>query len=238
MACVAGEGRVLLDGRWQIIRAGTVCMAPPRVLNAFAAVSGHRWEFLWVRFDEPPTVLPLVGAASPVRVRSDAGEFRRVVEGLRGEWDGRRDPRVLHHWIGLLNIAARRLAQPWQGRTNEKLQRLWDLAGADLAAAWTLEALASRCHMSKENLRRVCLRELGRSPMQQLTYMRLQRAQELLESTQDKLEVVAHAVGYDSALVFSRAFKRWVGFTPSEYRGQGTDRRGVRSGGAGSGQSR
>jgi AraC-like DNA-binding protein len=238
MACVAGEGRVLLDGRWQIIRAGTVCMAPPRVLNAFAAVSGHRWSFVWVRFDEPTTVVPLVGADSPVRVRSEAGEFRRVVEGLRAEWEGARDPRALHHWIGLLHLAVRRLAQPWQGRTNERLQRLWTFVGADLAADWTLEALASRCHMSKENLRRVCLRELGRSPMQHLTYMRLQRAQELLESTRDKLEVVAHAVGYDSGLVFSRAFKRWVGFTPSEYRGQGAERRGPASGEPGSDQSR
>jgi len=54
--------------------------------------------------------------------------------------------------------------------------------------------------------------------MQHLTAMRIQRAQSLLEKTTDKLEAIAPEVGYDSALVFSRAFKRWVGLSPSEYR--------------------
>lgn len=223
MACFSGRGRVLLDGRWQIIRAGIVCMAPPRVLNAFAAVTGHRWAFAWVRYDEPTTVHPLVSAASPVRVRAKADELRRVIEGLRAEWEGAHDARALHHWIELLHGYTRRLAQPWQ--INERLWQLWDGVGKDLAAKWNLESLAVRCHMSKENLRRLCLRELGRSPMQQLTYMRMQHAQQLLESTPDKLEVIADAVGYDGALVFSRAFKRWVGCNPSEYRGQSSGRR-------------
>jgi AraC-like DNA-binding protein len=197
-------------------------MAPPRVLNSFAAVPGHRWSFAWVRYDEPHTVHPLVGASSPMRLRTDAGDLRRVIEGLRAEWTGAQDPRLLHHWISLLHGHACRLARPQPG--DERLWSLWDQVGRELGSHWTLELLAARCHMSKENLRRVCLRELGRSPMQQLTSMRMQNAQELLESTRDKLEVVAAAVGYDSALVFSRAFKRWVGCNPSDYRGRGSGR--------------
>ena len=92
-------------------------------------------------------------------------------------------------------------------------------AGAKLDAPWTLGELARRVHLSDEHLRRLCLRELGRSPMQHLTYMRMQRAQALLEISDDKLEVIAPQVGYDSALVFSRAFKRWIGMIPSDYRG-------------------
>ena len=84
------------------------------------------------------------------------------------------------------------------------------------AAEWTLPALAAKVHMSTEHLRRLCLRELGRTPVQQLTYLRMQRAKELLENSDDKLEAIAPAVGYLSALVFSRAFKRWIGCTPTE----------------------
>src|SRR5436190_10824101 len=40
LAGLAGEGRVLLDGRWQRITAGEVCMAPPRVVNAFHVPKG------------------------------------------------------------------------------------------------------------------------------------------------------------------------------------------------------
>lgn len=223
MACFSGRGRVLLDGRWQMISEGTVCMAPPRVLNAFAAVSDHRWAFTWVRYDEPSTVHPLVGASSPVRLRSHTDQLRRVWEGIQSEWESDRDPRALHHWVEILHAYTRRLAQPWE--VNERLRTLWDIVAGELAGEWTLESLASRCHMSKETLRRLCLRELGRSPMQHVTYMRMQRAQDLLETTSNKLETIAESVGYDGALVFSRAFKRWVGCNPSDYRGQSTRRR-------------
>lgn len=214
--CIGGQGRIQLDGRWQRLSAGAVCMAPPRVLNAFHAVGAEPWSFAWVRYDEPPWVNPMVGAGSPVRSASGAGEIARIVIGLRAEWEGGRDPQLIHHWVSLLHATARRLAKPW--RNNDRLAALWTEVAADLAADWTLASLARRVHVSPEHLRRLCLRELGRSPMQHLTALRIQRAQTLLEKTTDKLEAIAPEVGYDSALVFSRAFKRWVGLSPSEYR--------------------
>ncbi|MBC8096402.1 MAG: helix-turn-helix domain-containing protein, partial [Akkermansiaceae bacterium] len=42
--------------------------------------------------------------------------------------------------------------------------------------------------------------------------------QELLEASDEKLEAIAPQVGYRSATVFSRAFARCVGMTPSQYR--------------------
>jgi transcriptional regulator GlxA family with amidase domain len=67
-------------------------------------------------------------------------------------------------------------------------------------------------------MRRVCLRDLGRTPMEHIGYMRIQHAQKLLETTDWKLEVIASEVGYHSGDVFTRAFARYVGMTPSEYR--------------------
>jgi AraC-like DNA-binding protein len=214
--CTEGHGRILLDGRWQRLGAGTVCMAPPRVPNAFFAATGVQWKFAWVRYDEPPWLNPLVGAGSPVRAAAGAGQIARLIAGLRAEWDGARDAQMIHHWVSLLHATTRRLAQPW--RNNDRLGSLWSDVGARLAEKWTLPQLARCVHMSPEHLRRICLRELGRSPMQHLTYMRIQRAQELLETTNDKLEAVAPEVGYESALAFSRAFTRCVGLTPSQYR--------------------
>lgn len=211
-----GEGRILLEGRWTRLAAGTLCMAPPRVPNAFHVQPGRRWRFAWVRYDEPSWVNPLVGSGSPVKAAGHAGTIARLISGLQEEWDNARDPQLIHHWVSLIHGTARRLAQPW--RNNERLGTLWSEVASDLAADWSLASLARRVNLSPEQLRRLCLRELGRSPMQHLTSMRIQRAQELLERTTDKLEVIAPEVGYTSALVFSRAFRRWVGLSPSEYR--------------------
>ena len=64
------------------------------------------------------------------------------------------------------------------------------------------------------------MKELGRSPMQHLTCLRMEQARRFLEAGNDKLEVVASNVGYANAAIFSRVFKRWVGVAPGEYRGR------------------
>jgi AraC-like DNA-binding protein len=216
MVCVEGKGRALLDGRWQTIAAGWACMAPPRVPNAFHALPGARWRFVWVRYDEPSFVAPLVSAASPVRVKVDAGQIERVWEGLRSEWEGARDNKALHHWIELVHHHAVQLAKPWQ--RNDRLRSLWAKVEASIAHDWSVGSLAREAHVSEEHFRRLCWRELGRSPMAHLTSLRIHAARTLLASTDDKLETIAQTVGYRSPIAFSRAFRRWVGCLPSEYR--------------------
>jgi len=216
LACLDGEGRVFLEGRWQRVTAGQLCLAPPRVLNAFHAVPGKPWSFAWLRYEEAPSAKPLVGADSPLRLREGAEDLGRIIAGLRAEWEGERDAALVRHWISLVHGFAQRLARPW--RSQSRVAELWETVARDLATDWKLTRLATQCSLSSEHLRRVCRRELGRTPMEHVTYMRIQRAQELLEASSEKLDAIAPQVGYRSAIVFSRAFVRCVGITPSQYR--------------------
>ena len=216
LAGLAGEGCILLEGEWRRVKAGEVVMAPPRVLNAFFTPPGKTWSFAWLRYDEPAWVRPLVGADSPLRLASGAEELGRVLCGMRAEWVQARDPAMIHHWVNLAHAHARRLATSWRG--NDRLWHLWEGVRAQLGQPWKLTSLAAHCHMSPEHLRRICRQELGRSPMEHLMFMRMQWAQDLLEKSDEKIETIAGMTGYGSAVVFSRAFVRCVGVTPSQYR--------------------
>ncbi len=88
----------------------------------------------------------------------------------------------------------------------------------DLAREWTLNKLAALTAMSAEHLRRLCQRSIGRSPMQQLTALRIQHAAHLLATTEVKIEAVAHSVGYQNPFAFSNTFKRITGIRPSHFR--------------------
>ncbi|MES2694791.1 MAG: AraC family transcriptional regulator, partial [Verrucomicrobiota bacterium] len=155
--------RVRLAPSGSFLLACQVCLAPPRVLNAFHAVPGRPWVFAWVRYHEPPPLKPLVGAGSPLRINHGTEELGRTLSGLRAEWEGERDPVLTRHWIGLVHGLSRRLARPW--RSESRIAELWDAVARDLAADWKLTTLARRCSLSAEHLRRVCRRELGRTPM-------------------------------------------------------------------------
>jgi AraC-like DNA-binding protein len=226
LASLDGEGRVFLEGNWEQVTAGSICLAPPRVLNAFHAVPRRPWSFAWVRYGEARWSKPLVGATSPLRLGQGAEDLGRILAGLRAEWEGGRDAALVHHWLSLAHGFCSRLTRPWQ--TGSRVGRLWDTVAGDLARDWKLTTLAAESRLSAEHLRRVCRRELGRTPMEHVTYMRIQRAQELLESATDKLDAIAPRVGYHSAAVFSRAFARCVGLTPTQYR----DRRAGEDAGA------
>ena len=78
--------------------------------------------------------------------------------------------------------------------------------------------LAGIAHVSEEHLRRLCRKELGRSPMQHLTFLRLRQARHLLATTPDKIESVATAVGFKNMFGFSNTFKAWIGIRPSDFR--------------------
>ena len=156
LATTEGEGRILLDGKWQRITAGSLFMAPPRVLNAFYAVGSRTWRFAWLRYTEPNFVRPLVGASSPVRAVGGGTELARAIAGLREEWNAARDPRLLHHWTSIIQALTERAAQPVAA--DDRLAGLWAEVEASLHQPWTLEQLAAAMHASPEALRKRCLR--------------------------------------------------------------------------------
>jgi AraC-like DNA-binding protein len=216
LACFGGEGRILLDGRWQRCVAGQACLAPAHVLHAFHAIPGKRWSFAWVRYDEQAGLGPLGAASAPVLAAFNTQAFRFAVEGLMAEQHGGGVPAALHHWVELVHGYVTRFAQPWH--VEDRLTKLWEAVASHPEHPWTLTELAKRAHCSGEHLRRLCRRQLGRSPMQHVTYLRVRHGAGLLTETDHKLEVIADMVGYANPFVFSNTFKRWTGWRPSDYR--------------------
>jgi AraC-like DNA-binding protein len=90
------------------------------------------------------------------------------------------------------------------------------------AAAWTLETLAVEVGVSRSRLAESFTRFVGQPPMHYLTQWRLQLAARMLADGSAKVAAVAHDVGYQSEASFSRAFKRFVGVSPAQWRRDAT----------------
>ena len=219
MASLQGEGQILLDGRWQSCGAGIACMAPRHALHAFHPTAGKRWRFCWVRYEQPDEQKPIISAMSPVLARYDGRALGSAIEGLCSEVEGERDSNAMHQWVELIQMYALRFAEPW--RSDDRLWRLWNAVTESPAEDWSLEKLADRAHCSPEHLRRLCQREMGRSPMRQVAHLRMQHAAQLLRTTDAKIEAIAEAVGYANPYVFSNAFNKWTGSRPSAFRRRG-----------------
>ena len=84
--------------------------------------------------------------------------------------------------------------------------------------AWTLEELASEAAASRSTLADRFVHLVGYPPIQYLTQWRMQMAAKRLADRSVSIAMVAHEVGYESEAAFSRAFKKFVGQSPSQWR--------------------
>ena len=216
LACFEGKGKVLIDGRWRVCGTDCASLLPAHTLNAFQAVPGVRWGFCWVCYQQPLEQRPIADTTSPVMARFDGSPLHSAIVGLMHECGAACEPSLIQHWVELIHNYVLRFARPMQH--DDALRLLWERVASHLAEEWTLARLAREAGYSNEHLRRLCRRQLGRSPMHQVTYLRMRRAAELLSHTAHTVEAIAQEVGYHNPFVFSNAFTKWIGWRPSEYR--------------------
>lgn len=85
----------------------------------------------------------------------------------------------------------------------------------------TVEAMADRFYLNKNYVCSLFTKHLHLSPKQYLQKLRLERACHLLLNTREDVKLIAHSVGYEDALLFSKVFKRRFGCSPKAFREKG-----------------
>ncbi|WP_035059730.1 AraC family transcriptional regulator [Andreprevotia chitinilytica] len=88
----------------------------------------------------------------------------------------------------------------------------------DIARPWTVETLAATAGLSRSAFAARFKACVGESPLEYLTHWRMYRASSLLRQQNNSLSQIASAVGYQSEVAFSKAFKRATGSPPGGYR--------------------
>jgi transcriptional regulator GlxA family with amidase domain len=85
-------------------------------------------------------------------------------------------------------------------------------------APWTVDKLAKRARLSRSAFSARFAKVVGETAQAYLMRLRMQRAAKLLRDEHLSLGQVAAGVGYDSEAAFNKAFKRWRGKTPGQFR--------------------
>ena len=97
------------------------------------------------------------------------------------------------------------------------LRRARDHIDRHFAEELDLDELAALARLSKFHFLRSFAKVYGRTPLAYLGERRVERAQDLLRTTNLTVTEVCHAVGYSSLGSFSSRFREIVGETPSAF---------------------
>ncbi|WP_045522498.1 response regulator transcription factor [Neobacillus niacini] len=81
-----------------------------------------------------------------------------------------------------------------------------------------LQEIADRFFLSREYISRKFKQDYHATITDYLTKIRMEKAKKLLENPYLKIYEVAYGVGFQNEKYFSKVFKKYVGFTPNEFR--------------------
>ena len=227
--CLEGRGEYQFRDTHCAIGPGEGFLVPPGEVVSIRADQKEPWKLIWVGFTgcRAAEYLGRCGLGKENRAfRCDVPEQleRCVQEMVRCEMLGRgHEFLLLGELYRFLGWIARSFEG--QGRSREAgteyVERAADYIRSHFQEDLTVSKLALYVGLNRSYLTTVFQNTLHVSPQQFLMRFRMERASQLLLEGTLSVGEVARSCGYPDPLTFSKAFKRTLGVTPSQYqRGQ------------------
>lgn len=211
---LTGQGKLTtLDAEYALL-PNTLAILPTK--QGFAVnIVGEQWDIVWLNLANTKRWQHI--ALEQARVISDQKlePLHYAMEILYSEPDVTLREGVipiLDHYLSAT------LRDDNQFKTNNRLHRLFQDIEKRLQFNWTIEAMCDHVHYSPPHLHRLCQSQYGKSPIQKLITIRVERAKSLLLNTSWSVQHIASYVGYTSIFNFSKSFKKVLGVSPSEFR--------------------
>jgi len=101
---------------------------------------------------------------------------------------------------------------------NEDIQHAVDFINTNYQKHITVEDVAKNVNITRSHLYKLFKKNLGCSPKEYLTYIRMYHASQLLIHTSTLISDISRQVGYKDPLLFSKNFTKHFEISASEYR--------------------
>lgn len=98
------------------------------------------------------------------------------------------------------------------------LQRSMEYINENFCTVSKVSEISKACYISESHLYHMFQEYLGTSPVAYLNSLRIQKAMELLITTDKTVEDIAYELGFHSCYYFRKTFKAVTGVLPSKYR--------------------
>ena len=113
-------------------------------------------------------------------------------------------------------------SRPCNSRCNLNIDSAREYIDAHLNESLTLEKVANHIFINKSYFSHVFHCRIGMTFSDYLTSRRIEKAKELLLSTEHAIQDIAHLCGFSSSAYFSSVFKRKTNQTPKQFRSTST----------------
>ncbi|WP_239628034.1 helix-turn-helix domain-containing protein [Paenibacillus sp. H1-7] len=222
-----GEGWVQIGNELFYPRPGELMLIPGGVKHSCSTTGGTPYTKYWCHFKSNINFGRLLNRLNlPCLVQvEDAGTMQRHFEEMIHHYSTRGPTASIRIQAALFSVISLFLEQALANQHHHmgsaierKLIDSLHYIDAHLAEELTIEQLSLHAHFHPNYFIRMFKKHMGTPPMKYIHERRLEKAQQLLASTELTVGEVAGRTGFNDVSYFSAAFKKHTGATPSDYR--------------------
>ncbi|WP_416151662.1 helix-turn-helix domain-containing protein [Salipaludibacillus sp. HK11] len=227
--CSSGEGRVDLYKNQLIhIKSQTFFIIPANTPHTYFADSKNPWSIYWFHV-RGTDVFDLIHsfniALHPIQMTFK--DTSVLIQSFNQCYDliQAKSYSIPHHLflsqtikylVSLVGISAQK--NDGKGKKNAYIDEAIHYMENHIHTSISLEDLANSTRLSKQHLTQLFKEEIGFPPIDYFLRLKIQRACQLLDLTNDSIKEIAFMVGFNDPYYFSRMFKKIISHSPTEYR--------------------
>lgn len=241
---VKGSVTITCNNQNTVLKEGDLCYIYPLQLHAFSEAQDTEVKYAVLKFDIHTINIPQAYISKFYDIfirRTQENDFCIIIDNSRldrdcikslicqtiQEYTNKKDFYALQvqaHVYTLLIEFARKAeknsAVLEKSHTDTDFSFYHILEYIDIHSGEPLEIhkLAEMCHMSYSHFAKLFRENYGRSCKEYITYIRLNKAQDLLLHTDYDLNFIAQETGFFNCSHFIRTYKKWKGITPKQER--------------------
>jgi len=125
-----------------------------------------------------------------------------------------------HSLTHLMGLILRHKEEFWRGETSvrERINKSVEFMKGHLREPLNVATLAALVNLSRSHFTSSFRRVTGYAPLSYLNHLRMQRAVQLLNTTDLSIKQISDQLGFSDQFYFSRAFSKMHNHSPSEHR--------------------
>lgn len=204
-----GKGIFIRDGKTYNVKKGDIFVIPPFIETYYEADSIDPWKYTWIGFDADAKSEKIFN--EPVLRRPDSekifDDMKRCfdMENSKGAFLSSK----IWELVALLIESDK--------STASHIDKAISMMQSEYSSGITVAEIAKQINLDRCYFSALFKKEIGISPIDYLTELKLRKAAELISVYGKSPTTVANSVGYADYCHFSKAFKKLFGCSPRKY---------------------